>query len=642
MATTSEEETIMEERHELMLSSPKLHPPKRRLARFLKPSLIVQPFSYNPPTPTTLSSLPKITSSNLSFKFNGFRTLQNDWNSWVLRMHSLHQSTWKQAGIHNAILNSTYEITKNDNLILGLAEKWCHDTNTFVFTWGEATITLQDMMVLGGYSVLGESLLNPVQNQDSLTSLTKLNQAWLEFSRSRAKKADQGPWLKRFKDDNESGIEHEAFLVLWLSRFVLPSSYTTVVKNVFPIAVRLARGIKIALAPAVLATIYRDLSMLKYEIVYSIDDDDDDPNDATFVTVFAPLQLVQIWIYERLFPNKLNQSVCNADEPRFARWDNKNLQIENVGSLLDCDIQKFRWQPYEIDDLFSCKAYRENERWVVDGDGLDEELESWVRCLRVSELVGLDPNCIEPYLPHRVAMQFGMDQDVPGEMLRMDATSDIAWGFYSRPVRDVVVYLPSKLCEPCVTVRYLEWWNESVWVEARSPVMGDDEPLKKFESRNESERSKDGTRTSDEANTLGLELEARIRKVEEVFVQLEARIRNVEEVFVHLKAKKLGHKTNPSKSLNRRSKNFNTGIDKNDHRENSDKPVVAFVEEFKLLESSRNSATKSIGVNVKDDEVSKKTELQWKVTDDIGVVEVDSGHHSIGGVNKDGAQNTPS
>ncbi|KAI3718895.1 hypothetical protein L6452_19780 [Arctium lappa] len=60
------------------------------------------------------------------------------------------------------------------------------------------------------------------------------------------------------------------------------------------------------------------------------------------------------------------------------------------------------------------------------------------------------------------------------------------------------------------------------------------------------------------------------------------------------------------------------------------------VEEFKLLESSRNGSAKSIGVNVKDGEVSEKTELRWKVTDDIGVVEVDSGHHSIGGVEQRG------
>ncbi|KAH7834410.1 hypothetical protein Vadar_015680 [Vaccinium darrowii] len=42
---------------------------------------------------------------------------------------------------------------------------------------------------------------------------------------------------------------------------------------------------------------------------------------------------------------------------------------------------------------------------------IDVLVESFARCLRVSELVGLD--CMEQYLPHRVSMQFGMDQDVP-------------------------------------------------------------------------------------------------------------------------------------------------------------------------------------------------------------------------------------
>ena len=65
--------------------------------------------------------------------------------------------------------------------------------------------------------------------------------------------------MKKFMNTG-SDIEHEAFLVLWLSRFVFPISYSLVTQRVFPIAVHLARGTKIALAPAILATIYRDLA----------------------------------------------------------------------------------------------------------------------------------------------------------------------------------------------------------------------------------------------------------------------------------------------------------------------------------------------------------------------------------------------
>jgi len=41
-------------------------------------------------------------------------------------------------------------------LLFGVVEKWCCDTNTFVFPFGEATLTLEDIMVLGGYPVLGD------------------------------------------------------------------------------------------------------------------------------------------------------------------------------------------------------------------------------------------------------------------------------------------------------------------------------------------------------------------------------------------------------------------------------------------------------------------------------------------------------
>ncbi|GJR26972.1 RNA-directed DNA polymerase, eukaryota, reverse transcriptase zinc-binding domain protein [Tanacetum coccineum] len=64
--------------------------------------------------------------------------------------------------------------------------------------------------------------------------------------------------VTKFKDSG-SDIEHEAFLALWLSWFVFPLSYSTVTKNVLEIAVHLGRGLRLALAPPVLASVYRDL-----------------------------------------------------------------------------------------------------------------------------------------------------------------------------------------------------------------------------------------------------------------------------------------------------------------------------------------------------------------------------------------------
>ncbi|GJV96376.1 aminotransferase-like mobile domain-containing protein [Tanacetum coccineum] len=158
------------------------------------------------------------------------------------------------------------------------------------------------------------------------------------------------------------------------------------------------------------------------------------------------------------------------------------------------------------------KVYQEKGRWVVVVDCLDEELESWVRCVRVSELVGLDGSCIQQYLPHRVAMQFGMNQDVPADVPRKNETREIAWGFYTRSVKDVELYVPPRLSEPYVTTRYLEWRNKGTSECSLQSPIGDIET---------EINGKDGSR-SDGIRILG-ELETRISKLEEVYARLKAK-----------------------------------------------------------------------------------------------------------------------
>ncbi|GJY29543.1 aminotransferase-like mobile domain-containing protein [Tanacetum coccineum] len=460
MATPPEDEdTVMEERSELMVSPKLTKPinPTRKLSPFLKPSsatLIdnnVKPFSLIP------SFDPKTCSLKVSFY--GFRTIQKHWKEWVNSMCLLHKSTWQKAGIFNAVLNSSYEIVKNDDLILGFAKKWCDEKKTFVFQWGEVTITLEDIMVVGGFSVLGHSVFNlvDIESDEAKEVLRKLYKAWDKLSRSPSNKVEQCRWTAMFKDSG-SEIEHEAFLVLWLSRFVLPSTYTTITKKVFAIAVSLGRGVKLALAPPVLASIYRDLWLLKNSL------ENRSPDDETKVIVWAPFQLVQIWIWER-FKN-LRPNCSESCGPRFARWEKKKLRVENV----DSGFEDFCWQPYaeNSDDKFG--------RWAVVGDCIDEELESWVRCVRVSELVGIDGKCIQQYLPHRVAMQFGMNQDVPGGVARVNGSQEIAWRFYTRPVKDVKVYL--------------EWWNKSAGECSMQSPFGDNVTRNFGKNESRSKRSK--------------------------------------------------------------------------------------------------------------------------------------------------------
>ena len=74
-------------------------------------------------------------------------------------MEPLHKATWQKAGIYNAVLNSSYKILENHDLVLSFVKKWCHETKTFVFVWGEVGITLEDILVIAGFSVWGQNVL---------------------------------------------------------------------------------------------------------------------------------------------------------------------------------------------------------------------------------------------------------------------------------------------------------------------------------------------------------------------------------------------------------------------------------------------------------------------------------------------------
>ncbi|XP_075669740.1 uncharacterized protein LOC142639450 [Castanea sativa] len=329
-------------------------------------------------------------------------------------------------------------------------------------------------MVLGGYSVLGDSVFCPVESEEQNEIENSLKEARREIGRTKAKKACQFKWLKKFMDSG-SEFEHEAFLSCWLSRYVLQNSSQTIRECAFSIAIHLARGRKIALAPTVLASIYRDLSLFKEKIIASAKSVPfrDDEDGVLELSIVSPFHLVQIWVWERFLELRPNPNVIYNGDSIMAKWDKVNgSKIASVRSALDSCGESFLWRPYAraVNDCNFPKFYAaEKEKYISVGPGLDEELQSFARCLRVSELVGL--GCIEQYLPHRVAMQFGMDQDLPDCVARINETPKIAWNHYSTPIHKMELYVPSRHFKGYVTVRYLEWWKQSI-ISQKDAIIG--------------------------------------------------------------------------------------------------------------------------------------------------------------------------
>ena len=375
------------------------------------------PPSQNIPLPSLTStdeSKLDLKALSLSVSFHGWREANSAFKSWAIKMSSLHRPTWRKAGIFEAVMASTKGLNKDTDLLLGIAERWCPDTNTFLFPWGEATITLEDVMVLLGFSVLGSPYFTPLDSSGE-EILRTLEEEWVKIRKgSSAHLVTKLQWMGRFMG-TRGELEHAAFLGLWLSYFVLPTRYCHVDQAVLSIAIHLSRGTRIALAPPVLAHLYADLSLLKEHIIgfktVMLNDK---------VELSALFKLVQVWTWERfreLRPNNTNP--LRQGEPRLALWDEakprktkrhvRMRRKRNVREILaNSKMESFEWRPYTkaVRNWNFPKFYPEKAMSVPIGPDLDEEFISFARCIKVSELVGKDS--VECYFPNRVASQFGL------------------------------------------------------------------------------------------------------------------------------------------------------------------------------------------------------------------------------------------
>ncbi|XP_037470998.1 uncharacterized protein LOC119344739 [Triticum dicoccoides] len=89
-------------------------------------------------------------------EWRGWPSSSKLWRCWVTKLRPLHEGLWKRVGISDAILSTTWRVRRDEDLLLQLAALWSRETSMFVFPWGEATMTLEDVAVLGGLPLLGK------------------------------------------------------------------------------------------------------------------------------------------------------------------------------------------------------------------------------------------------------------------------------------------------------------------------------------------------------------------------------------------------------------------------------------------------------------------------------------------------------
>ncbi|XP_019430671.1 PREDICTED: uncharacterized protein LOC109338004 [Lupinus angustifolius] len=336
-------------------------------------------------------------------------------------------------------------------------------------------------MVLGGFPVVGDPVFTPLEDKELKVIEEQLVLARQEPWKTKRCKATASEWMKIFINSG-SEIELEAFLTTWLSMFVFP--YKELInKDVFPIAIHLARGNTIAFAPAVLAGLYKDLGCLRETIIYLAKKTVVAEMDLE-VILQSPFYLVQIWVWERFRNLQPQPNLINKGDPVLAKWHNvKALKVDNVRFSLNLAMGDFVWRPYV---RYAAKwriFYPENEMLVLDFEkDLDKELLSFVTCLRSSELVRINSSIMQ-YLPPRVSMQFDMDQDLPGCVPRFNQTKAIAWENYCRPICDENLSIRSRLFQADVTMGYVRWWKQSVFNHLVKKIVQRKQSARRFSNR---------------------------------------------------------------------------------------------------------------------------------------------------------------
>ncbi|KAF3781840.1 Serine/threonine-phosphatase 7 long form-like protein [Nymphaea thermarum] len=341
------------------------------------------------------------------FRQPGAAKLLPELSTWFHRLEPQFGEGWRKVGIYGALKASLGEIKRQKDVLLALIELWSWETNTFVFPWGEMTVTLEDLAIMG-LPLFGKLACDRTWDASDRRAVAENE---LEIRRKTkfpsSAKVTYAAWIREWmggEAEPPTMRENQAFLALWLCRSVLPSSSGEVVRyGVFPMAVDLSLGHPIALAPALLSILYEGFGRIATS---------KEPGRAN---CYLPLHFLQVWVWEH-FPHFAPNDgfKFEKDDIPMCRWLGKTIQ--NV-SMVQAR-ERFRsdepveWRPYtKAKGQLPKWLVVEEDRWVRSQAELSAEYKGFLRCICTGKIVGA--GIVQSYHPHRVARQFGLDQGVP-------------------------------------------------------------------------------------------------------------------------------------------------------------------------------------------------------------------------------------
>ncbi|CAL8091792.1 unnamed protein product [Prunus armeniaca] len=400
-------------------------------------------------------------------------------------------SGWFPQVFDAIFLSKLWDIHIEAKMLRHVVRRWSAATHTFVCSWGEFTHTLEDMANISRLPVCGDcSPFGIALTPEEIDNLVVLRRG---APTSPSTSLWFSNWIQYFGDANRQGpCRLAAFIVLWLGRFVLCDfSQDCLHECVFPLALAIARGNTIPLAPMFLGHLYHLLNRTQLL--------EKNVSGTMGVETLLNSGFLQVFLWERLkgldvhsLPHshamKLadwgNGSFMPDNLPLVCRWFNKmQRKDQNFLKLLD-NVENFVFRPYGTSaEIFTFVPFYADVSDTVEVPAAVSQSGQFRKyaLLNVAPipLPILGDNRAEisvTYSPHRVRRQFGLDQEVPGSLNHGDpfALHRFFWSNDHIPASCRPIVLASKARVDGFSRGYKAYWNRCLTFVSSNPLTGTD------------------------------------------------------------------------------------------------------------------------------------------------------------------------
>ena len=342
----------------------------------------------------------------------------------------------ERASILRAVaISRNLEGFRNAKGLRHLVRRWCPALHTFLFSVGELTVILEDVVNNFLLPVLRDE--NPFNINLSDEDLKVEEKLFTHFGGSTTsfggKPTRMGRWVMSLSREKDKEVKQAGFLAFWLSKFLFSEFLGYRIKSTFfSLTISLAKGAQFPLAPMFLGYVYSQLDQLH--------GDEAEGDFCYAITSSRHCAILQVLMWDRssvtlarcrnlkFVKDKFKGSpdvvkgLCGSStdsHPIIFRWLSLKGGSLNLVKLFD-QIGHLHWcSPREFGLGFVCdfvlSPFLTSTGNTFDLRCGDEGSFAYLACISPSWLPV--PSSSGPrythYSAHRVLRQFGFDQDIP-------------------------------------------------------------------------------------------------------------------------------------------------------------------------------------------------------------------------------------